>query len=178
MYEFVLAASTCGADARDVSRKLTTSLTLLSLLFCPTFNPISPSPAAASKGKVARCYTGPLDSAPAKAMAKCDPRAPFVMHCVKLYAATDGQSFSAFGRIYSGVIKPGDRVKVLGEAYSPDDDEDMALATVSAVSIPRGRRRTDVSMARAGNWVMLDGIDANIAKTATIVSADSGSFGD
>jgi len=177
MYVFVSAASTCSADAR-VEEAHNKSHPFCHF-FCLTFNPIiSPSPAAASKGKVARCYTGPLDSAPAKAMAKCDPRAPFVMHCVKLYAATDGQSFSAFGRIYSGVIKPGDRVKVLGEAFSPDDDEDMALATVSAVSIPRGRRRTDVSMARAGNWVMLDGIDANIAKTATIVSADSGSFGD
>lgn len=64
----------------------------------------------------------------------------------------------------------GDRVRVLGEAYSPDDDEDMAMATVEAVSIPRGRSRTDVTMAKAGNWVLLDGVDANISKTATITS--------
>jgi hypothetical protein len=67
----------------------------------------------------------------------------------------------------------GDRVKVLGEAYSPDDDEDMATATVSAVSIPRGRKRTEVTMAKAGNWVLLEGVDANIAKTATITSASA-----
>lgn len=60
---------------------------------------------------------------------------------------------------------------MLGEAYSPDDDEDMAMATVEAVSIPRGRSRTDVTMAKAGNWVLLDGVDANISKTATITSA-------
>jgi len=65
----------------------------------------------------------------------------------------------------------GDRVRVLGEAYSPDDDEDMAMATVEAVSIPRGRSRTDVTMAKAGNWILLDGVDANISKTATITSA-------
>uniref|UniRef100_A0A6V2JL03 Tr-type G domain-containing protein n=1 Tax=Ditylum brightwellii TaxID=49249 RepID=A0A6V2JL03_9STRA len=134
-----------------------------------------PSPAAAARGKVARCYTGPLDSPVATSMIKCDPRGPLMIHCVKLYAAPDGQSFSTFGRIYSGTIKPGDRVKVLGEAYSPDDDEDMALATVSTVSIPRGRRRTEVTMARAGNWVLLDGVDANISKTATITGAGSGS---
>lgn len=57
----------------------------------------------------------------------------------------------------------------MGEAYSPDDDEDMAFATVDAVSIPRGRFRTPVSIARAGNWVLLDGVDASISKTATIV---------
>jgi U5 small nuclear ribonucleoprotein component len=71
----------------------------------------------------------------------------------------------------------GDRVKVLGEAYTPDDDEDMAFATVSNVWIPRGRSRTEVMMARAGNWVLLGGVDADIVKTATIVGAGSSNFG-
>jgi U5 small nuclear ribonucleoprotein component len=71
----------------------------------------------------------------------------------------------------------GDRVKVLGEAYTPDDDEDMAFATVSNLWIPRGRSRTEVMMARAGNWVLLGGVDADIVKTATIVGAGSSSFG-
>jgi U5 small nuclear ribonucleoprotein component len=88
-----------------------------------------------------------------------------------MYSSFDGKSFSTFGRIYSGTLRPGDRVRVLGEAYSPDDDEDMAMATVEAISIPRGRSRTDVTMAKAGNWVLIDGVDANISKTATITSA-------
>jgi U5 small nuclear ribonucleoprotein component len=140
-------------------------------------------------------------------MVACDPRGPLMIHCVKMYSSFDGKSFSTFGRIYSGTVRPGksksslysvmnlflsfasvlwcrdlmtcvallhcvgDRVRVLGEAYSPDDDEDMAMATVEAVSIPRGRSRTDVTMAKAGNWVLLDGVDANISKTATITSA-------
>jgi len=74
-------------------------------------------------------------------------------------------------------VKPGDRVKVLGEAYTPDDDEDMAFATVSNVWIPRGRSRTEVMMARAGNWVLLGGVDSDIVKTATIVGAGSSNFG-
>lgn len=71
----------------------------------------------------------------------------------------------------------GDRVKVLGEAYSPDDDEDMAFATVSSVWIPRGRSRTEVMMARAGNWVLLGGVDSDIIKTATIIGAGSSNYG-
>lgn len=71
----------------------------------------------------------------------------------------------------------GDRVKVLGEAYTPDDDEDMAFATVSSVWIPRGRSRTEVMMARAGNWVLLGGVDSDIVKTATIVGAGKSNFG-
>ena len=102
-------------------------------------------------------------------MENCDPRGPLMIHCCKMYASPDGQSFLTFGRVYSGTVKPGQRVRVLGEAYSPQDDEDVAIATVESVSIPRGRSRTDVTAASAGNWVLLGGVDANIAKTATIV---------
>ena len=66
---------------------------------------------------------------------------------------------------------------MLGEAYTPDDDEDMAFATVSSVWIPRGRSRTEVMMARAGNWVLLGGVDSDIIKTATIVGGGAANFG-
>ena len=82
-------------------------------------------------------------------------------------------TFSAFSRIYSGSVRPGMRVRVLGEAYSPDDDEDVATVTVSAVSIPRERFRTEVTVAKAGNWVLLHGIDGTIAKTATVTGMPS-----
>ena len=50
----------------------------------------------------------------------------------------------------------------------------MATATVAAISIPRGRFRTEVSMAKAGNWVLLHGIDRTIAKTATVTGVGGG----
>ena len=130
-----------------------------------------PSPAAAAKAKVARCYSGSLDSSVAKAMMECDPRGPLVIHCVKMYASPDGQSFYTFGRIYSGTVRAAEKVRVLGEGYSPEDGEDAAVATVEGVAIPRGRSRTNVTIAKAGNWVLLEGVDANISKTATIVGA-------
>ena len=67
-----------------------------------------PSPAAAAKGKVSRCYSGPLSSRTVTSMIKCDSHGPLVIHVAKLYAEPDGQSFSAFGRIYSGTVKPGE----------------------------------------------------------------------
>ena len=69
-----------------------------------------PSPAAAAKGKVARCYSGPLSTRTVASMVKCDSHGPLVIHVAKLYAEPDGQSFSAFGRIYSGTVKPGEHV--------------------------------------------------------------------
>ena len=126
-----------------------------------------PSPSVAARAKVLRNYTGPMDSELVKAMQQCDPNGPLVIHATKMYA--HGQSFSVFGRIYSGTIRPAETVQVLGEAYMPPDDEDLASATVENVSIPRGRSRLTVTLAQAGNWVLLDGIDATISKTATIV---------
>lgn len=131
-----------------------------------------PTPANAAKGKIARCYSGPMDAPIVQEMLACNPKGPLVIHVTKLYSSSDGSSFDAFGRIYSGTVKPGQRVKVLGEAYVPDeDDEDCAIATVEAVAIPRGRSQTPVTLATAGNWVLLQGIDATIAKTATIIDA-------
>ena len=137
----------------------------------------SPTPTAAAVGKVSRHYTGALNTSIAKSMLKTNPNGPLMIHVTKLYpkhdaqSTTSGHSYSALGRIYSGTVKAGDKVKVMGEGYSPEDDEDMAFATVEKVSLPRGRYETEVSMGKAGSWVLLDGVDANILKTATITSA-------
>ena len=134
---------------------------------------LSPPPSIAAKGKVARCYSGPLTAPFVDDMMKCTSRpssSKLIIHVTKLYSSKDGNSFDAFGRIYCGTCQPGQRVKVLGEGYVPDeDDEDMAIATIEAVAIPRGRSSTQVTLATAGNWVLLSGIDATISKTATIV---------
>lgn len=127
---------------------------------------------------MARCYSGPLDAPFVKDMVECQSRGSsnkLIIHVTKLYSSSDGNSFNAFGRIYSGICQSGQRVQVLGEGYVPEeDDEDMAVATIESVAIPRGRSQTQVTLATAGNWVFLSGIDATIAKTATIVGAADG----
>jgi 116 kDa U5 small nuclear ribonucleoprotein component len=95
-----------------------------------------------------------------------------IIHVTKLYSFRAGNSYDAFGRIYTGTCQAGQRVHVLGEGYVPEeDDEDMAVATVEAVVIPRGPSKIEVSLATSGNYVLLSGVDAIIAKTATIVGA-------
>lgn len=114
-----------------------------------------PHPSAAAHGKISRCYSGPMDtdSKIVRSMQTCDPNGPLVIHCVKNFASADGQTFWTFGRIYSGTVRPAESVKILGEGYSPEDDEDVAMAIVSGIAIPRGRTYTYVNMAKAGNWV-------------------------
>jgi len=101
-------------------------------------------------------------------MNACDPDGLLMINIVKLYSSTDGEKFYAFGRVLSGTVRAGDEVKVLGEAYSTDDDEDMSVRVVTSVSVGQARYRVDVGAIPAGNWVMLEGVDVSITKTATI----------
>ena len=78
-------------------------------------------------------------------MSACNPRGPLVVHICKLFPRQDCTRFDAFGRVMSGTIRPGDRVRVLGEGYTPEDEEDSAVSEVSAVSVYQARYRVQVS---------------------------------
>ena len=58
---------------------------------------------------------------------------------------------------------------MLGEGYSPEDDEDMSIRPVTGLSILQARYRIPVKAASAGCWVLIEGIDASVSKTATVV---------
>ena len=62
-----------------------------------------------------------------------------MVNITKLYHTTDAQSFRAFGRVMSGTVRKGMEVKVLGEGYSPEDEEDMVKAVVEDVWIAESR---------------------------------------
>ena len=98
-----------------------------------------PSPLDSAHKKLQRTYTGPLDSKYAAGIQTCDPEGPLMIQIVKLYNADDVTSFDAFGRVLSGTVKSGQNVRVLGEAYSPDDDEDMSVQEVVGLSIFESR---------------------------------------
>jgi U5 small nuclear ribonucleoprotein component len=128
-----------------------------------------PSPAEAAEKKLSQYYTGPLDSKVAESMKKCDQNGPLVMYVTKLFNTADAKSFYSLARVMSGVARPGTEVRVLGEGYSIDDEEDMVLARVSDVLIAETRYNIPTDGVPAGNWVLLGGVDNSIVKTATIV---------
>lgn len=130
-----------------------------------------PSPLQAATDKIERTYTGPMSSELAHNFMKCDPNGPTVVHITKLYNTTDAQSFRAFGRVINGTIKQGMSVKVLGENYSPEDEEDVMKAIVEEMWIGESRYVIPAREVPAGNLVLLGGVDASITKTATIVDA-------
>ena len=100
---------------------------------CPTAREGAPA-------KVAAAYAGPVlgQNAPdapraVASMRACDPSGPLRVMVAKLYPKDDCSAFDALARVMSGTVRAGQTVRVLGEAYSPDDEEDCAVATVSAL---------------------------------------------
>lgn len=128
-----------------------------------------PSPVEAAQSKVERYYTGPLDTKTARAMQECDQDGPLIVQISKLFNTSDAKGFYSFGRVMSGTARPGSQVRVLGEGYSTDDEEDMSMATIADVWIAESRYNIPTDGVPAGNWVLLGGVDNSIVKSATLV---------
>lgn len=135
-----------------------------------------PSPLDAAAALVARHYradeaAGDADAAVRAAMLACDADGPLMVHVTKLYPTDDARAFVALGRVVSGTLRAGDRLRVMGENYSADDVEDMALADVASLAIGEARYSAAVPSVPAGAWAVIGGVDENIVKTATLAAA-------
>lgn len=72
------------------------------------------------------------------------PQGPLMCHTTKMYSTEDGVQFHAFGRVLSGTIQAGQPVKVLGENYTLEDEEDSQVCTVGRLWISVARYAPEV----------------------------------
>jgi len=132
-----------------------------------------PGPKENAPAKVERLYSGDQNGAIADDMRSLDHTGYLMIHTVKNYHRPDCNAFDVFGRVMSGTLFRGDRVKILGENFSLDDDEDMTIKEVQNLWIYEGRYRVEVSHVPAGNWVLIGGIESSIKKCSTITTASN-----
>lgn len=62
-----------------------------------------------------------------------------MVHTTKLYPTTDATSFHVFGRVLSGTLYANQDVKILGENYSLQDEEDSRFGQVGRLWISEAR---------------------------------------
>lgn len=129
-----------------------------------------PSASDGAKAKVENTYTGPLGTSIAESMISCDADGPLVIQITKLYHTSNASDFLSFGRVMSGTARPGMQVRVLGEGYTLDDEEDMVVATISDCWVAETRYKIPTSGVPAGCWILLGGIENSIVKSATVVA--------
>lgn len=50
-------------------------------------------------------------------MKSCDPNGVLMMYVSKMVPTADKSRFFAFGRVFSGTIKTGEKVRIMGANY-------------------------------------------------------------
>jgi U5 small nuclear ribonucleoprotein component len=99
------------------------------------------------------------DDSKAVSLSACDAKGPLFINTVKLLHNEQTGNFYAFGRVISGTVRRGEQVKVLGEGYTLEEEEDMIVRSIHRLWINQTRYKIEVDMITAGNWVMIEGID-------------------
>lgn len=60
------------------------------------------------------------------AIKSCDPNGPVMMYVSKMVPTSDKGRFYAFGRVFSGTVSSGQKVRIMGPNYVPGKKEDLA----------------------------------------------------
>jgi elongation factor 2 len=131
-----------------------------------------PSPAKAQAYRYENLYTGPLDDKYAQAIKNCDGEGPLCMYVSKMVPTSDKGRFFAFGRVFSGTIRSGQKVRIMGPNYEFGKKEDLAVKNIQRTVLMMGRRTEAVESVPCGNTVALVGIDQFLVKSGTLADED------
>lgn len=129
-----------------------------------------PSPVEAQKYRTEYLYEGDLNDECATAMRNCDPKGPAMVYISKM--VPDEGRFYAFGRIFSGTIVAGQKIRILGANFKPGTKTEMYEKNIQRVTVAMGRNFESIGEVPCGNTLALSGIDEFILKTGTLVSVE------
>ncbi len=131
-----------------------------------------PSPKEAQQYRIHAIWEGDLESDVGKAMLHTDPNGPLMIVLSKMIPMRSKQ-IVAMGRIFSGTVHSGHKVKVLMPGYVPEsNDKDRKFAAnIQGVSVLMGKDTERVPELVAGNIVALHGLRGAVA-SATITDLD------
>merc|ERR1719401_1136371 len=132
-----------------------------------------PSPQKAQKYRVENLYEGPMDDEAAKAIRSCDKEGPLMMYVSKMVPTNDKGRFYAFGRVFSGTIATGQRVRIQGPHYKVGGREDLNVKNIQRTVLMMGRTTEQIADVPCGNTVALVGIDQFILKSGTLTTIDT-----
>lgn len=95
-----------------------------------------------------------------------------MIYISKMIPIEDGR-FAAFGRIFSGTVRAGEKVKIIGPNYRDGSKEDYYEKSISRTLLMIGNKAEFIPNVPCGNSVALTGIDDYLLKTGTISSTET-----
>jgi len=132
-----------------------------------------PSPATAQRYRVETLYEGPMDDESAISIRDCDPKGPLVLYVSKMVPTSDKGRFYAFGRVFSGTVRSGPKIRIQGPNYLPGKKEDLFVKSVQRTVLMMGRYVEPIEDCPAGNIIGLVGIDQFLLKTGTLTTSET-----
>ena len=132
-----------------------------------------PSPATAQRYRVETLYEGPMDDESAIGIRDCDPNGPLVAYISKMVPTSDKGRFYAFGRIFSGTVRAGPKIRIQGPNYVPGKKDDLFVKSVQRTVLMMGRYVEPIEDCPAGNIIGLVGIDQFLLKSGTLTTSET-----
>jgi len=129
-----------------------------------------PSPVTAQGYRMSLLYEGPMDDEAGMAVQTCNPKGPLMMYISKMVPTSDKGRFYAFGRIFSGIVSTGLKVRIMGPNYTPGKKEDLFIKSVQRTILMMGRYVEPIEDVPCGNICGLVGVDQYLVKTGTITT--------
>ncbi|KAG0223184.1 Elongation factor 2, partial [Actinomortierella wolfii] len=118
-------------------------------------------------------YEGPLEDECAKAIEACDPNGPLMLYVSKMVPTSDKGRFYAFGRVFSGTVRAGLKVRIQGPNYTPGSKNDLFVKSIQRIVLMMGRYVEPIEDCPAGNIVGLVGVDQFLLKSGTITTSET-----
>ncbi len=123
-----------------------------------------PSPVKAQSYRAAYLYEGPIDDPCGQAIKNCDQKGPLMVFISKMVPTNDKGRFYAFGRVFSGVVSTGQKVRIMGPNYTPGSKNDLNVKSIQRTVIMMGGKVEAVPDVPCGNTVGLVGVDQYLLK--------------
>jgi len=130
-----------------------------------------PSPAFAQKYRLENIYDGPLDDEAAIAIRDCDPNGVLMCYVSKMVPTNDKGRFYAFGRVFSGTIATGQKVRICGPNYVPGKKDDVTEKSIQRTVIMMGKHVEPIEDCPCGNTIGLVGVDQYLLKSGTLTTS-------
>ena len=132
-----------------------------------------PSPVKAQKYRAAYLYEGPHDDPTCTAIKNCDKDGELCIFISKMIPSADKGRFYAFGRVFSGTVSAGQKVRIQGPNYVPGSKNDLNVKNIQRTIIMMGGKVESVPDVPCGNTVGLVGVDQYLLKQGTITTHET-----
>jgi len=132
-----------------------------------------PSPVVAQRYRVENLYTGPMDDEVAESIRTCNSSGPLILYVSKMVPTTDKGRFYAFGRVFSGTVRTGQKVRIMGSNFVFGEKKDLFVKNIQRTVLMMGKYVESIEDVPAGNTVGLVGVDSYLVKSGTISDSEN-----